>query len=261
MAQRAKRAGPTGRLTAALRHQDWVAVAIELLVVVIGVLVALELNQWVEDRATRRLEHSYLLRLKEDLQMERQEADSFTGIVGERLAAVALLERIAADPSTRVQDPRMIPCAIESVSWGSYPPVHNISYSELQSTGRTSLIRSVQLRRALAEHYAILADVSRPAQDRSGEERFDNETAGLLSVEESMAVESADGDCARMAPISAARARSIAAGFAKRKPAVDELAALAEHHVFDRRIIEGMRSRIDALLALIDRQLASDGQD
>jgi hypothetical protein len=241
-----------------LKRQDWVAVAIELLVVVIGVLVALEVNQWAEQRETHALEHSYLLRLRDDLQMERGEAQQFRRTVANRLTAISLLERIAGDPSARVTDPRMIAWAIETASWGSFPPVHNISYSELQSTGRTNLIRSVELRRALAEHYAIIADLQIPAQDRTGEERFDSKTTGLLSIGESMAVEEADGDYKRMPQISAVRARAIAEGFAKRRSAIDELPALAEHHVFDRRIIDGMQSRIDALIRLINQQLGED---
>jgi hypothetical protein len=252
-------ARPTARLSAALKRQDWVAVAIELLVVVIGVLVALELNQWAEQRQTRKLEHSYLLRLKDDLQMERDEAQQFRRTVANRLMAISLLERVAEDPSARVTDPRMIPWAIETVSWGSFPPVHNISYSELQSTGRTNLIRSVELRRALAEHYAIIADLQIPAQDRTGEERFDSKTTGLLSTDESMAVEEADGDYKRMPQITTVRARAIAEGFAKRRSAIDELPALAEHHVFDRRIIDGMQSRIGGLIRLINQQLGEDG--
>ena len=259
MAETVRHARPTARLSAALKRQDWVAVAIELLVVVIGVLVALELNQWAEQRETHALEHSYLLRLRDDLQMERGEAQLFRRTVANRLTAIGLLERIAGDPSATVADPRMIPWAIETVSWGSFPPVHNISYSELQSTGRTNLIRSVELRRALAEHYAIIADLQIPAQDRTGEERFDSKTTGLLSTEESMAVEEADGDYKRMPQISAVRARAIAEGFANRRSAVDELPALAEHHVFDRRIIDGMQSRIDALTRLINQQLGEDG--
>ena len=237
------------------------AVAIEIFVVVFGILVALQVNQWAERRQERFLEHSYLLRLKEDLQMERAQADRFEGVVNERLEAVALLDRLAKNPSAHVPDPRMVPWAIETVSWGSFPPVHNISYAELQSTGRTELIRSVPLRRALAQHYAELEDFGRPAQDRTGEERFDSKTAGLLTVAESMGVEQADGDYHRMPFITVARARAIAAAFASRRSAVEELPDLAEHHVFDRRIMEGMQSRLDALIVRTDREIRANGGD
>jgi hypothetical protein len=254
--EQAKQARPTARLSAALKRQDWIAVGIELLVVIIGVLVALEVNQWAEQRETRSLEHSYLLRLKEDLQLERDEADRFSTVANDRLAAVILLDRLARNPSTPVKDPRTVVCALATVSWGSFPPVHNISYQELQNTGRTSLIRSVSLRRSLAEHYATLADFARPADDRTGQDRFESKAAGILSASETMAIERADGDCKRMEPVSAGRERVIAAEWASRRTAIDELAGLAEHNEFNLRVLEGMRARIDSLLASIDIEIS-----
>jgi len=107
--QRAKRR-IGARLAGALKRQDWVAVAIELLVVVIGVLVALELNQWSERRQTRALEHAYLLRLKGDMQMEQEETDRFTGYAHDRLAAVSLLDALTSNPLMPLKDPRAIVC-------------------------------------------------------------------------------------------------------------------------------------------------------
>lgn len=259
MTESARLARPTARLSRALKRQDWVAVAIELLVVVIGVLVALEVNQWAERRETHRVEHTYLLRLREDLQLERDEADRFTSVVNDRLEAVALLDRVANNPSAALQDARSIVCALATVSWGSFPSVHNISYLELQNTGRTSLIRSIALRRALAQHYATLTDFAPPGLDRTGGDRFDREAAGLLSISEAKAIERADGDCARMTAVTPERARFLAREWAKRREAVDELPSLAEHHEFNLRVIEGMQSGIDALIRLIDQQLGENG--
>lgn len=257
MAKAARPARSTARLSAALKRQDWVGVVIELLVVVIGVLVALEVNQWAERRQTRALERTYLLRLKEDLQLERSEADRFTAVAKDRLAAAGLLERLARDPFAEAGDPRTVVCALATVSWGSFPPIHNISYLELQNTGRTSLIRSVELRRALAQHYETLSDFSRPADDRTGQERFESKAAGLLSTSEGIAIEQADGDCSRMAPVTASRARTLATQWAARRAAIDELPGLAEHDEFNLRVIQGMRSRIDVIIKLIDEQLGN----
>ena len=257
MAETTRHARPTARLSGALKRQDWIAVAIELLVVVIGVLVALEVNQWAEQREVRSLERTYLLRLKEDLQMERDEANRFTGVANHRLEAAALLDRLAKNPSMPIQDQRMVVCAIATVSWGSFPPVHNISYLELQNTGRTNLLRSVGLRRALAQHYATLADFAQPGLDRTGQERFESKAAGLLSTSEAVAIEQADGDCARMAAVTPAREHELAAAWAQRRAAIDELPGLAEHAEFNLRVLDGMRARIDALIGLIDKQLGS----
>lgn len=238
-----------------MARQDWVAVGIEFVVVVFGILLALEVNQWAERHERRLVEHTYLMRLREDLVMERGETDRFRRVVERRLSAATLLERITKGTSTEVPDPRMVPWALETVSWRSFPRVHNISYGELQNTGQTNLIRSVALRRALADHYARTADHARPGEDRTSEDRFDAATAGLLSTAELMPVEKAAGNYDVMAPISASRAAAIAAEFAARRAAVDELANLAQHHAFNLRVIGQMRSRLDALISQIDAQI------
>ena len=54
----ARSATMPGRIASHLRRQQWTAVAIEFVVVVCGVLLGLQLNNWNEDRiqATRRTE-------------------------------------------------------------------------------------------------------------------------------------------------------------------------------------------------------------
>jgi len=258
MPETVKRRTGAARLAEALKRQDWVAVSIELLVVVVGVLVALWLNQSVERRQTRALEHTYLLRLKEDLQMEQEETQHFTRIARDRLAAVSLLDTLATNPLMPLKDSRAVVCALATVSWGSFPPIHNISYDELQSTGRTSLIRSVALRRALAEHYAMVADFARPGLSTTDQDRFESNTVGLLSTPEMIAIERADGDCSRTAPVSSPHASAIATAWAKRQAAIDDLPGLAKHHEFNLRVMEGMKARIDALIAQLDNEIAGD---
>ena len=98
---------------------------------------------------------------------------------------------------------------------------------------------------------------------RRGAARLVNGTAEEIAIvkntSEGIAIERVDGDCQNMAPVTPARAEAIARAWAKRRAAIDELPGLAEHHEFNLRVIEGMQKRIDALIALINRQL--DGDD
>lgn len=56
-----------GRLTDALREQNWAAVGIELGIVVLGVLIAFQITAWGEGRADRSKEEVYLRQLAADL--------------------------------------------------------------------------------------------------------------------------------------------------------------------------------------------------
>lgn len=55
------------RLSRSARRQDWLAVAIEFVIVVAGIFVGLQVTQWNEERQSRERELNYLMRLREDL--------------------------------------------------------------------------------------------------------------------------------------------------------------------------------------------------
>lgn len=67
------------RLAHSVRKQDWLAVAIEFVIVVAGIFVGLQVNKWNEQRQLREREQNYLERLAEDV--ARMEAE-FTEIDG-----------------------------------------------------------------------------------------------------------------------------------------------------------------------------------
>ena len=242
------------RFRRALAKQDWMAVAIELVVVVVGILIALEVGQWAQGREERELERTYLLRLKEDLQIEYARATDAESWARDRLDAVALLSRITGNPAAAGDEVASVAWAIETASWRSFPRVSQFVYNELQSTGHMRLIRSVALRRELAEHYAHLARDSWVGEDRSAELRFDEAAAGLLSMNELMALERATGD-RRAAPVERDRALALATGLSRRPAALAQLPSVAQHHLFNLRVIGTMKARIRRLMATVEREL------
>lgn len=52
------------RLAAGLKRQDWAAVIIEFLLVVVGVFVGLQVANWNDDRKDRVLEKTYVARIQ-----------------------------------------------------------------------------------------------------------------------------------------------------------------------------------------------------
>ena len=242
------------RLLPALSRQDWTAVFIELMVVVVGILLALQVDQWAQRREQRGTEQTYLARLKEDLQIEDERARQAEGFARERLAAVELLDRLARAPASADNDPNALSWAIETASWRSFPKTNAFVYNELQNTGRMSLIRSVALRRALTEHYATIAHDGRVGEDLAAQKDFDLATAGLLSLAELTAIERVGGNRRRVS-MNRDRANSVAEAFAGRSDAIEQLPSLAQHHIFNLRVIGDMRARIDRLTAMIDDQL------
>lgn len=242
------------RFRRALGRQDWTAVAIELMVVVLGILIALQVDQWAQRRQDREQERALLLRLKEDLRTEHARAAAAEGWAEDRLEAVELLSRIASNPAAAALDPAAIPWAIETASWRSFPKVSAFVYNDLQSTGHMSLIRSVDLRRELAEHYAHLTRDAWVGEDRYAEQNFDEATAGLLSMDELMAIERATGERSQVL-IGRNRALALATEFSNRPDALRELPSVAQHHLFNLRVIGEMKARIRRLSAVVEREI------
>jgi hypothetical protein len=58
------------RLSRRLREHDWFAATIEVLIVIVGILVALQVSNWNADRQERRLARAYEQRLHEELQSD-----------------------------------------------------------------------------------------------------------------------------------------------------------------------------------------------
>ena len=61
---------PRGRLIQHFREQNWIAVGIDFVIVVAGILLALQISNWNEEREERRESAIFTERLKEDLREE-----------------------------------------------------------------------------------------------------------------------------------------------------------------------------------------------
>ena len=239
------------RFTEQLKEHRWLTVATDLVVVVVGIFLALQLNVWAEGRKDRALESVYLERLIEDLRIESRSMQAAEEYANARIEAVRLLDRLVANPSIALETPAKVPWAVETASWRSFPQINAFVYHELQSTGRLTLLRSERLRRNLAEHYAALQHDARVGEDRTDEQRFDAAVAGLLNLNELESLERAAGNYRELS-VTPERALAVAQGFAQRPAAVAELAGLLQHHTFNLRVIAQMRKRADDIIAQIE---------
>ncbi|GAB5535570.1 MAG: hypothetical protein Rubg2KO_18190 [Rubricoccaceae bacterium] len=89
-----------GRLSKALREQNWFAVALELVIVVIG----FQVTSWGQDRTDRSREQTYLNEIRRDLietEASLQDAASRIGVTRD---ATSSLIRAAYDPDTTPRD-------------------------------------------------------------------------------------------------------------------------------------------------------------
>ena len=66
---------------------NYSTLALEIIVVMVGILIAFQIDRWGEERRERAQEYDYLVRLKEDLQFEIGRMDMAMTYADARLAA------------------------------------------------------------------------------------------------------------------------------------------------------------------------------
>lgn len=245
-------------ISSKLSKQNWVAVFIEFVVIVSGILIALGLDQWADGRADRQREVEYLERLHDDLGIELSGVAAAEGWALARLDAVKVLDGFLFNPELARREPAKVPWAIETATWRSFPAVSAYVYEELQDTGQMRLISSFELRRKLADHYGRIANDMRVGEDRLAQERFDESAAGLLTTEELLELERQEGEF-RELDVSPDRAEELARALAARPNATKEISSIGQHHQFNLRVLGKMKERIVELQSLIEDELGQLG--
>jgi len=244
------------RILRNLQYRHFSALAAEIVVVILGILIAFQIDSWADERRDRAEEREYLGRLVDDLQSEMGLMDDALRFARNRIASVRLLEKVAADPAAAVGRGAEVADALDSVTWRSYPQINAFVYSELQSTGKLSLIRSRELRDALAYHYTRLQHNSRVGTERDHHTAFDLRTAGILSTDEAIAIEDRNLGSDRL-PIPDERAIEIARQLASRPEALAQLPNIAQHNEFNLRVLGESYERAAQLIVMIEAALSN----
>jgi len=234
-----------------LTESSYGVLVLELVVVIVGILIAFQIDRWAEDRRERDQEHSYLVRLKEDLQLEIQSMNEALQYADSRIAAVLFLEEVLANPSLALEHPGAVPVAMDTATWQSWPQIDAFVYTELQSTGNLALIRSESLRRDLANHYTSIRHYERVGLDRDMQHQFERLTAGILTTAELQEIEEESWND-RPISVSTERGIDIAQSIAARRDAIDLLPNIAQHHAFNKKVIEVARGKAQKIIEQIE---------
>jgi len=137
------------RVITHFRKQEWTAIALDFLIVVLGVFVGLQVSNWSEARADRRDEQATIKSLHDEIVA----AEAFTTRTLRVPTTDALLISTATDIVAGNIDDRALTGEERRAlagSGGLYIGRFDLpSLARLQSTGRLDIVRSVELNNAL----------------------------------------------------------------------------------------------------------------
>ena len=132
----------------------------EILLVVIGILIALQVNNWNEGQANKAKEYSYLTGIHSDL---IRQIESLNRTIAVNKAAIetsfTLLEQYRQDGRFSRSDKDSTLYKINVISRSAAPGVIKTSFSELMFGGNISLIHNENLRNQIVLFYQELDDM------------------------------------------------------------------------------------------------------
>ena len=142
------------RLTESIRNHDWFFVVVDILVLVLGLLLAFQVDRWWEERKQRRDEQAYLARLWDETGANLRLAAEREARQSSNIAEMLLVRRAVDDPAER----RRLAGTPAGCRMLHLPAARlaNTAYEELVESDRLDLIRDAELktrlRNAVVEH-------------------------------------------------------------------------------------------------------------
>jgi len=141
------------RLARGIRRQDWIAVLVEILVVMVGLVTAFQVDRWWGARGDRIAEEAYVARLISDVEDDIPELEYAIRLAEVRLGFGDLLAEVAAEPSVALREPGMFLAAVSQAAFTFTPTLASHTFEDLRSTGNLKLIRNPDIKQALHDYY------------------------------------------------------------------------------------------------------------
>lgn len=143
------------RLIARLREHDWLAVLVELVVVVLGILIALQVNNWNQARLDRARAHDYHSRIHTDLLTDVKTMD-VTLAFWERVSIYGREAIAHGEGGTLVDGSTWKTVLAYYQASQTFPFVEtDSSFAEMRSAGDLGLITDQDLRGRLESYYSL----------------------------------------------------------------------------------------------------------
>lgn len=126
----------------------------EIILVVIGILIALQINNWNESRKNHKQEINFLVRLQAEIKTDVENISNAIRANKNRMERAEFLlgsidkPKLVGDSATYF---------IQSVEYAGYtndPVISDNTFEEIKSSGKLSLIRNERLRSKIQDYYS-----------------------------------------------------------------------------------------------------------
>lgn len=143
------------KLATRLRNHDWMAAIIELLIVVVGILVALQVSNWNQDRLDRSRADGYYRRLQADLLADRASIDE-TMAFWKTVSAYGRAAIASRESGQRVDESNWKTVLAYYQASQLLPfQLEDTTFMEMRDSGDLAMIADERLRKRLANYHRL----------------------------------------------------------------------------------------------------------
>jgi hypothetical protein len=171
-----------------VREQNWTAIGIDFVIVVVGVFVGIQVANWNASLADERLGRAYASRLEADLEADlawqRSLAAYYQAVLGSVESANALL----ADPQS---DAQQLVVNLYRASEINYRAPSRATWDEIVSSGHTALLQR-EVARSAADYFAL--DAARNVLDILNNSAYRHRVRALIPLDVQKALRSGCSD-------------------------------------------------------------------
>lgn len=130
----------------------------EIVLVVIGILIALQINNWNNERNNRKLEKEYLRGIQYNLIEDIAELEGHFDTDTVQLDAYTYLVRTVSDSRLKDDKKNLIRSFYQSFGLHWFEG-QNVVFEDLKSSGKIYLIQSDSLKLKIQEYYSLFQEV------------------------------------------------------------------------------------------------------
>lgn len=198
-----------------LKQQQWTATFIELAIVILGVFIGLQVNNWNQAQVDARLGQDYVKRLTRDL---KENLDGVQAQVAYYTAVADSVRKTDALLSSADPDPRLLIVNAYRASEIIYVAPVRATWDQIVSSGHLGLLPRAAVDSGLSQYYAF--DVARSVYDMGVDSEYRKLVRGIIPLGMQIAMRAGCSDVRNR--------RGNITGFAKHCQFAADPAALAK---------------------------------
>ena len=142
------------RVVEHVKAQQWTAIFVDFVIVVVGVFIGIQVSNWNEERIERKQEREMLVRLHEDIEESIAGQERDLRFLDRQLSDQAVMLKSLDACEVTAADQETFQRGVNTLGYINPPRLSRRTIDEMASSGRTDIIRSDAIKEELA---AILA--------------------------------------------------------------------------------------------------------